>query len=64
MRRLTQGLIAGGLVATAAGMVMKKRRNNNMMNNMMNTMINMMGRLGAFRMMSKTRFFRNMVRSR
>ena len=64
MGRLSQSLIAGGMVAAIAGMMMKRKSNSNMMNRMMNSAINMMGSLGAFRLMSKTRYFKNMVKMR
>ncbi|WP_339063866.1 hypothetical protein [Tepidibacillus marianensis] len=64
MGRLTQGIITGGIVAAVAGMVMKRSRRNNMYNRYMNTMINMMAKIGMFRIIGNSRFFRNLIRSR
>lgn len=63
MNRLAQSIIAGGLVAAVAGMIMRRSpRNTNMMNRVANTMVNVMGSLGLFRLIGRTRFFRDMVR--
>lgn len=65
MNRLIRSVIAGGIFATLAGLMMQRTpRKTNMMNRMMNTTINGMGRLGIFRMMGRSRMFRNMVRAR
>jgi len=64
MNRLSQGVIASGFVAMIAGWMMKRNSRNHMMNKAMNMMINVMGSLGIFRIMSKTKYFRKMVNLR
>lgn len=65
MNRLARNIITGGIIATAAGMYMRRSpRNMNMMNRSLNMLINTMGRFGVFRFIGRSRFFRNMVRAR
>ncbi len=64
MRRVTQNILLGTLVAAAAGMFMRRNTRNNVMNRTLNSTINMMGRFGLFRLMGGTRMFRNLVRMR
>ena len=64
MGRLVQGVVTGGIVAAVAGMMMKRSQNRNMYNRYMNTAINMMAKLGMFRMIGTSRFFRNLVKAR
>jgi len=64
MRRVTQNILLGTLVAATAGVFMRRNTRNNIMNRTMNSTINMMGRLGLFRLMSRTRTFKNMARMR
>ena len=65
MGRLARGMLTGGVIAAAAGMLMQRQDNRqNMMNKMMNMAINLMGSMGAFRMFSKTKMFRNMIKMR
>lgn len=69
MRRLTQTLIAGGLVAAAAGLLMGRNNNGMRMsgkniNRWMNSTINMMANLGIFHAFGRSRFLKNMVKMR
>ena len=68
MRRLTQGLIVGSIVAATAGLLMGRNNRGNrtgrMFNQSMNSMINMMGNMGMFRRMGKSGGFKNMIRFR
>ncbi len=66
MARLIRSVITGGAIATVISMFMRRSasRNTNMMNRFMNSMINMMGRVGAFRLMGRSRWFKNMVKMR
>jgi len=64
MGRLAQGIITGGIVAAVAGMVMKRSQNNKIYNRYFNMMINSMAKIGMFRLVGNSRFFRNLVRSR
>lgn len=56
MRRYTQSLIIGSVVAALAGglMMMGRNRRGYDMNKMMNSTINMMGKLGIFRLMGRS----------
>lgn len=64
MRRVTQNILLGTLVAATAGMFMRRNNRNNIMNRTMNSTINMMGRLGLFRLMGRSRMFGNLIRMR
>lgn len=64
MNRLIQRLIAGSLIVAAAGFMMRRNPRRNMLNRFYNTMINMMGRTGAFRLFGRTRIFKRMVNFR
>lgn len=64
MRRVTQNILLGTLVAAAAGIFMRRNNRNNIMNRTVNSTINMMGRLGLIRLMGRSRMFGNMVRMR
>ncbi|GBF10076.1 hypothetical protein [Tepidibacillus sp. HK-1] len=64
MGRLAQIMIIGGLVAAVTRMMRRSSKTERMMNQAMNMMINMMGRLGLFRLIGTSRIFRRMVRTR
>lgn len=65
MGRLARGMLTGGVIAAAAGMLMRKQNTRqNMMNQIMNTAINLAGSMGFFRMFSRTKMFRNMIKMR
>lgn len=71
MNRMWRGLIIGGAVASIAGLLWKSSRNNRMIsrgswngfvNGTLNSTMNLIGKLGLFRIMGRSRFLNRMVR--
>ncbi|OEF98916.1 hypothetical protein BHF71_03040 [Vulcanibacillus modesticaldus] len=67
MNRLFQSIIAGGVVVTFAGFMLRRissAKRMNRINKMINMALHMLGRLGFLRMMGRRNFVRNILRFR